>query len=98
MGVLLLVRYTAKPDLRGRFLQEVAESGILRDIRAEAGCQHYAYYLDAENDERILLVEKWASAAQQEQHLTQPHMARLLAIKERYIDDTRVERVDTPQE
>lgn len=36
--VLLLVTYTAKPQGRERFLQQVTQNGILEAIRREEGC------------------------------------------------------------
>ena len=40
----------------------------------------------------VLLVEAWASAEQQARHLAQPHMADVMAAKERYVQETGVTR------
>jgi len=40
----------------------------------------------------VMLVEKWASAKQQEAHLQTAHMAELMKIKEKYISGTSVEK------
>ena len=92
-ALLLLVTYTAKPGMRETFLQDVKDSGLLSVIRKETGCLQYEYYLDADREERILLVEKWASLDLQQLHQAQPHMKQLMEIKNRSIAETRVERM-----
>ena len=92
-SVLLLVTYTAKPGMREIFLRDVRDSGVLSAIRNEAGCLRYDYFLDAEDSDRILLVEKWESAEHQQIHQTQPHMKHLLEIKSLSIASTSVEQL-----
>jgi quinol monooxygenase YgiN len=65
---------------------------IVNTVRAEDGCEGYDYYFSAESPDTVLLVEKWASAKQQEAHLQTAHMAELMKIKEKYISDTSVEK------
>ena len=65
---------------------------IVNTVRAEDGCEGYDYYFSAENPDTALLVEKWASAKQQEAHLQTAHMAELMRIKEKYILNTAVEK------
>ena len=86
--LLLLVKYTAKPGGGEKFVREITASGILNTVRAEG----YDYYFSAENPDTVLLVEKWASAKQQEAHLQTAHMAELMKIKERYTSGTSVEK------
>lgn len=89
---LFLVTYTVKPGCAGEFLREIDASGVLEKIRAEDGALHYAYYRSQQSEDEILLVERWRSAAHQKQHLAQPHMALVRALKERYVTDTQVVR------
>ena len=95
---LLLVTYTAKPGMRETFLQDVKDSGVLNLIRNETGCLRYDYFLDTDVPDRILLVEKWKSAELQELHLSQPHMKRLLEIKNRSIMTTDVEQITVAED
>ena len=90
--LLLLVKYTAKPGGGEKFVREITASGILNTVRAEDGCEGYDYYFSAEKPDTVLLVEKWASAKQQEAHLQTAHMAELMKIKEKYILNTAVEK------
>lgn len=77
---------------RRKIVREITASGILNTVRAEDGCEGYDYYFSAESPDTVLLVEKWASAKQQEAHLQTAHMAELMKIKEKYISGTSVEK------
>lgn len=88
--LLLIVTYTAQPGMREQFVNEVTNRGILDAILHEDGCLGYTYYYGAENPDEIILIEQWESLAQQQTHMTQPHMAQLRAIKDQYVIDTHV--------
>lgn len=91
--LILYVSYTAKPGCREQFVREVVRRGILTAIRNEEGCLMYDYYFSAQDENTILLIEKWASAEHQCIHMGQPHMAELMAIKEQFVDSTHLGRV-----
>lgn len=84
----LFVKYTAKPGMRESFVRTLVEKGIVTAIRGEAGCLCYDYYFSAQDQNVVLLIEKWESAQHQRIHMTQPHMAELMAIKDEFISDT----------
>lgn len=94
--LLLLVEYTAKQGERGAFLEEVQAAGILEKIYAEDGFLKYAYYLDAADADKILLVEEWASEEDQQKHLQTAHMAQLKVIKEKHVLSTTLQKVLVP--
>lgn len=89
----LYVRYTAKDGCREAFVREIVGAGILTLIRQEPGCLAYDYYFSAQDENVVLLIEQWVSAAHQRVHMEQPHMTRLREIKNKYIADTKLGRV-----
>lgn len=91
--LMLLVTYTTKPGMREAFIREVTDCGILEQIRAEEGCLCYEYYRAVEEEDRLLLVEQWASAEHQEQHIQQPHMAYFREIKEQFVTNTQLDKL-----
>ena len=93
MEVKLHVTYTAKPGCREQFVRKIVTEGILTAIRNEEGCLAYDYYFSAQDENVVLLIERWASEAHLHVHLTQPHMAALRKIKESYIDSVRLVKV-----
>ena len=93
MEVKLHVTYTAKPDCREAFVRQIVTQGILTAIRNEEGCLAYDYYFSAQDENMVLLIERWASETHLRAHLTQPHMADLRKIKEEFVENTRLVRV-----
>ena len=91
--LILYVRYTAKPGCRETFVRQIVEKGILALIRQEPGCLAYDYYFSAQDENEVLLIERWESAAHQRVHMEQPHMVRLREIKDKYIAATKLGRV-----
>lgn len=88
----LHVTYTAFPGKRDDFLQAVQEARIPEITRQEAGCLQYDYCVSEENPDQVLLTEQWATEAQQQAHLKQPHMQRQQQIKQTCIAETAVEK------
>lgn len=88
--LLLNVTYTMNPGMRDTFLKEVQAQGILDAVRQEDGCMQYAYYLPAEEDDTLLLVERWRDRVAQQVHLTTPHMVALAKIKADCVVDTQI--------
>lgn len=90
--LLLHVTYITKPSARNEFIKEVLASGVLETIRKEEGCKCYEYYCATEDENKILLVEKWENEELQSVHLKQPHMKQLQVIKEKYVLETKLEK------
>ena len=90
----LNVTYLLKPGKREEFLAAVAQSGVQEDIRREEGCLQDDCFLSVEDGDKLLLVEKWTSREAQQIHMTQPHMARLMAAKEQYVETVTLETYD----
>ena len=93
MEVKLHVTYTAKSGCRESFVRKIVTQGILTAIRNEEGCLAYDYYFSAQDENVVLLIERWESEAHLRVHLTQPHMADLRKIKEEFVENTRLVRV-----
>lgn len=90
----IYVKYTAREGCREKFLREAVEQGIVTAIRAEDGCIFYDYYLSVQDENVILLVEQWESAEHQRIHMQQPHMKPLMELKDKYIADVKLGKVE----
>ena len=88
----LHVTYTAKPGKREAFVKAIEAEGLADAIRWEDGCLRYDYFFAASDEVTILLMEAWESEEKQQIHMTQPHMKRLMELKDLYIDDVKLER------
>ena len=75
---------------RELFVRTLVEQGVLTAIRSEPGCLAYDYYFSAQDENELLLIERWESEAHQRVHLQQPHMDAVRAAKAQYIDSTEL--------
>lgn len=91
--LILYVKYHAKPGCRETFVRQIVSEGILTTIRKEPGCLAYDYYFSAQDENELLLIERWQSAEHQRIHMQQPHMTRLRTIKDQYVDSTTLGKV-----
>ncbi len=75
---------------REAFVERLKADGILAAIRAEDGCEMYDFYFSEEDENKILLVEAWASRRHQEVHMTTEHMARFRVLKDNYVQNSHL--------
>lgn len=92
----LNVTYILAPGKREEFLAELSRCGVQEDVRKEDGCLQYDLFIPVEDENKLLLVEKWTTRAAQKIHLTQPHMDKMRAAKESRVTETLVEGYDLP--
>ena len=86
----LYVIYHAKPGGREKFVRTLVEQGVLTTIRNEPSCLGYDYYFSAQDENELLLIERWVSEAHQQTHLQQKHMEAVREAKAAYIDSTEI--------
>lgn len=94
MAYGLNVTYQLKPGKRQKFLELIAQCGVQQDVCREDGCLQYDFFLPVDDADKLLLMEKWTSREAQQVHITQPHMAKLIAAKELCVDFTSLETYD----
>ena len=94
MALGINVIYNMKPGKREEFLAAAAELNLREAVRGENGCLQYDYFCAAADPDQLLLVEKWSDAKAQEIHLTQPHMAHMPELKERFVRETVIEKYE----
>ncbi len=94
--IVLNVTYKCGPGVRERFLDAIRAEGIDAACRAEPGNLKYDYYVPADDDGSLLLVEKWRDAAALAEHAGLPHYARLQDLKKEFGAETALERFEIP--
>ena len=90
--IALIVTYKCKPGMREEFLEAIIAEGIDVACRADEGNLKYDYYMSTDNDDEMLLVEKWRDAASIKLHNEQPHFKRIMEIKDEFLEETTVEK------
>ena len=76
------------------FLDAVRAQGIDLAARSEAGNLMYDWYISSENCTDLLLIEKYKDGEAVAEHVRQPHTARLVELKEAYVDDMILEQYE----
>ncbi len=89
----MIVYYHCKAGARNEFVKEIAAADIAAKCQAENGCKQYDFFLPLNDDDTLLLVEKWESEEAQKIHMTTPHFQLLSSLKERYVERVGIEKI-----
>lgn len=92
--LILHVTYEMKKDMAKPFLEELFKSGAVDKTRRERGNGMYHYFFPAEGEDKVLLVEKWQDQECLEAHMNSAHMQEIRAIKEKYVENTLLEKYE----
>ena len=76
-GVRVVVVLQADPGKGSEQVAAFAE--IARLVRAEAGCLQYDLHAVADDPDRFVVLERWASREALDAHLATPHLAAYAA-------------------
>ena len=88
------VTFRCRAGMRETFLEKLKAEGVDAASRAEAGNLQYDYFLADGNDTDLLLIEKYKDDAAVLAHTRQSHVARMVALKEEYVDELILERYE----
>ena len=92
MSLTIHLYYTGKNGSARQFAQEMMESGIVDAVRAEEGNEQYAYFFPMEDEETVLLIDRWRDQAALDAHHRSPMMREIAERREKYKLHLRVER------
>lgn len=88
--LLVNVSYIIKPGKRDEFLEKVREQQIIKASKAEPGNIKYEYYIPADTDNVLFLMEIWANREVQELHGKTEHYKRLQLLKQEYVTHVNI--------
>ena len=92
------VIFRCRPGMRAAFLERLKAEGIDTASRAEEGNLQYDWFRAIDSDDDLLLIEKYRDASAVAAHVRSPHVARLVELKERYVDELILEKYECPTE
>ena len=72
--------------------EEMMDSGIVEAVRAEAGNERYEYFFPMEDEETVLLIDRWRDQAALDFHHKSPMMEQIATLREKYKLRLKVER------
>ena len=93
-NTILHVTYYCRDGMAEKFVRAIKDSGVQELVRAEDGCLQYDYHLSLEQNDTVVLLEKWRDGDALAAHLAQPHMETLKEFKSRFVLDSKIERFE----
>ena len=92
MNITVNLYYTGRNGSARAFAEEMEQSGLADEIRAEEGNLCYRYFLPLDDPETVLLIDRWRDQEAIDRHHTSPMMKRIAELREKYDLHMTVER------
>lgn len=92
MEITINIYYKGTNGSARKFAEEIISSGIVRNIRAEDGNLKYEYFLSIDDEETVLLIDKWRDQQALDAHHNSPMMKKIAELREKYDLHMTVER------
>ena len=92
MSITVNLYYTGQNGNARKFAEEMTSRGIVDAIRAEAGNERYEYFFPMEDEETVLLIDRWKDQAALDFHHKSEMMKQIAELREKYKLHLRVER------
>lgn len=92
MAITINIYYSGKDGNARKFAEEMTESGIVRDIRAEAGNLRYEYFFPMNDTQTVLLIDSWEDQSAIDNHHASAMMSKIAKLREKYDLHMKVER------
>ena len=92
MSIIVNLYYTGQNGNARKFAEEMTSRGIVDAIRAEEGNERYEYFFPMEDEETVLLIDRWKDQAALDFHHKSEMMKQIAELREKYKLHLRVER------
>lgn len=92
MSITVNILYAGKNGSARRFAEEMVASGIVDDIRREEGNERYAYFFPMDDEESVLLIDRWRNQEAIDVHHKSEMMGKIAALRKKYNLKMKVDR------
>ena len=92
MSFTINIYYTGKDGSARKFAEEMVEKGVVERVRAEKGNQKYEYFFPMDDEETVLLIDRWESQEALDEHHKSPMMKEIAELRDKYKLHMRVEQ------
>ena len=92
MSITVNIYYSGHSGNARKFAKEMTESGVVAEIRQEAGNLRYEYFYPADDDETVLLIDSWTNQEAIDIHHRSPMMQKIIDLRNKYDLHMTVER------
>ena len=97
MAITINIQYSGTNGNAKKFAEEMITSGIVDEIRVEAGNLKYEYFFPMNDSETILLIDSWENQQALDLHHKSPMMSKIICLREKYNLSMKVERYVTDE-
>ena len=92
MSLTINIYYTGKNGSARAFAKEMVESGLVERIRNEEGNLKYEYFFPMDDEETVLLIDRWKNEDVIEKHHKTEMMSEIAKLRDKYNLHMRVEQ------
>ena len=92
MSLVVNIYYTGKNGSARKFAEEMISSGIVDRVRTEEGNERYEYFFPMEDNETVMLIDKWENQEALDLHHKSEMMKEIAELRNKYALKMRVER------
>lgn len=92
MEITVHIYYTGTEGNARKFAQEMVANGIVDGVRGEEGNLKYEYFFPMEDEQTVLLIDRWRDQEALDRHHKSVWMGKIAALRDKYRLRMRVER------
>lgn len=92
MSLTINIYYTGKNGSAKKFAEEMVSNGIVDKIRAEDGNERYEYFFPMEDEETVMLIDRWKNQEALDIHHKSEIMKQIAELRNKYELRMKVEK------
>lgn len=92
MSLTINIYYTGKNGNARKFAEEMISTGIVDKIRNEEGNEKYDYFFPRDNQETVLLIDRWKNQEALDLHHKSEMMKKIAELRNKYELKMKVEK------
>ncbi|MBQ3415500.1 MAG: antibiotic biosynthesis monooxygenase [Clostridia bacterium] len=92
MSLTINIYYTGQNGNAKKFAEEMISSGLVDKIRTEEGNEKYEYFFPMEDEETVMLIDRWKNQEALDIHHKSEMMKEIANLREKYKLKMRVEK------
>lgn len=94
MSLTVNIYYTGQNGSARKFAEEMVNNKIVEKIRSEEGNEKYEYFFPMDDEETVLLIDRWKDEEALDKHHKSKMMKGIAILRDKYKLKMRVERFE----
>ncbi|MGX4687363.1 antibiotic biosynthesis monooxygenase family protein [Vagococcus sp. JNUCC 83] len=84
MSFTVNILYSGQNGNARRFAEDMVNEGIVEKIRKQPGNERYEYYFPMDDEESVLLIDRWSNQEALDRHHKSDMMKQIAQLREKY--------------